>query len=338
MFTLTKEQTDLAVSVCKFAASRHANQGFECVLIEADSEKNTVTLTAGDSIVEIVRVINCDVQLSINAAVNAAKFSQSIAACKTPTVLIKDQMTVKSGRRVFNIHTVDPAAYPSYPEAVKENEIDINPIDLIDAIKTVSFAAAKNDVRHILNGVFIGANAVATNGHRICIYPLGIKKDAIISIEAVSKIPTDISGKVYLSDNVLSIVSDEYSFKCKLIDGRYVPYEKIIPKKFVSTVTVSRADFIDAVKAAKINSPESGNVQFKFGKESEIKSRSGKNEDAVIGFDCESSKEFEIGFNSSYLIEALSMLTLESIDMKFTDSQVYIEQAGVINLVSMVRI
>ena len=165
-----------------------------------------------------------------------------------------------------------------------------------------------------------------------------MSKDAIISIEAVSKIPTDIEGKVYLSNNILSIISSDHSFKSKLIDGKYVPYQKIVPTEFKSTVTVNREDFIDAVKAAKINSPESGNVFFKFGKESEIKSRSGKNEDAVIGFDCESTSEFEIGFNSSYLIDALSMLTLESIDMKFTDSQLYVEQAGVINLISMVRI
>lgn len=337
MFKLTKEQTELAINACKFAASRHANQGFECVLINADSESNKVTFTAGDSIVEKIRVISCDVELSLSVAVNAAKFSQSIAACKNPTILLKDQLTVKSGRRVFNIHTVDPSAYPAYPESIKENEMDIAPNELIDAIKTVAFSAAKNDVRYVLNGVFIGKNAVATNGHRLCIYPLGLDKDAIISIDAVNKMPSDIDGKVYLSNNVLSFVSDEYSFKSKLIDGKYVPYEKIIPSKFTSNVTVNREDFIDAVKAAKINSPDSGNIFFKFGKDSEIKSRSGKNEDAVIGFDCESSNEFEMGFNSSYLIEALNMLSLDSIDIKFTDGQLYIEQEGVANLISMVK-
>jgi len=338
MFTLTKKQSEAVSQVCKMASSRHANQGFECVLIQADSETNTVKLTAGDSIVEIIRVLNTEVETSVSVAVNAAKFMQSVLACGDCTVVVKDQMTIKNGRRSFKLHTVNSDAYPAYPDSVTEHEVNISPVSLIEAVKAVSFASAKNDVRHILNGVFIGRDAVATNGHRVCLYPLGLEKSAIVSIEAVGKIPLDIDGKVYLSENVLSIVSTEYSFKCKLIDGRYVPYEKILPKKFKHDVTVNTADFIDAVKAAKINAPESGNILLMFGEKSEIKSRSGKNEDATVGFDCVSSAEFEIGFNSSYLIDALNVVVSESVNIKFTESQVYIEDAGIISLISMVRI
>ena len=103
-------------------------------------------------------------------------------------------------------------------------------------------------------------------------------------------------------------------------------------------MTVNTAHFIDAVKAAKINAPESGNILLMFGEKSEIKSRSGKNEDATVGFDCVSSDEFEIGFNSSYLIDALNVVVSESVNIKFTESQVYIEDAGIISLISMVRV
>lgn len=337
MFTIEKEYIEAVSQVCKTAASRHANQSFECVLIEA-SEHGLVSLTGGDGIVEIKRVIPCDVKTSFSIAVNAAKFSQAVSACGNPSVTLKDQLIVKSGRRQFKLHTVNADIYPAYPEAVDDNKMDINPSNLIDSIKAVSFAAAKNDVRHMLNGVFIGAHAVATNGHRMCVLDLGLQKDAIVSIEAVNKIPLDIDGDVYLSNNVLSIVSSEYSFKCKLIDGKYVSYERALPKDFKYTVDVNREDFIDSIKAAQINAPESGNVSFHFCDKSVIKSRSGKQEDALIGFDCTSSDDFEMGLNSSYLLNALNAVKSESVSIKFTDSQAVIEQDGMVNVISMCRI
>ena len=339
MFTLTKDHIEYVKQVCKTAATRHANQAFECVLIECDSTRNEVKLTGGDGIVEIVRVLSADVETDFSTAVNAVKFMQSVDACKSPTGILKDQLIVKHGRRQFKIQTVSAEAYPAYPKSVDDHKIDgVTPSNLIDTIKAVSFAAAKNDVRHMLNGVFIGGHAVATNGHRMCVIDLGLSKNAIVSIEAVNKIPLDISGTVFLSDNVMSIIDESYEFKCKLIDGKYIGYERAIPQSSVNNVSVERADFIDAIKAAQINAPDSGNVIFHFCDESTIRSRSGRNEDAKIGFDCETSADFEMSFNSSYLIDALKVIKSESVELLFTDSQMYFREGGILNVISMCRI
>lgn len=336
MFTIKKDQIEAVMQVCKTAATRHANQAFECVLIEADADG--VSLTGGDGVVEINRALVADVESGFKIAVNAQKFMQAVKACGDATVILKDQLTIKSGRRRFKLHTVDAEAYPAYPRANNDNKMNIAPQTLIETIKLVSFASAKNDVRHVLNGVFIGKHATATNGHRMAVADLGLKKDAIVSIEAVNKIPLDITGDVYLSDNVLSIVSGTYSFKCKLIDGKYVDYERVIPNEFTKEVTVDKSSFIDAIKAAQINAPESGNVVFHFCSESTIKSRSGKQEDAIIDFDCVTNSDFEMSFNSSYLLNALSVLDLDIVKMQFNDGQVRIDDDGLINIISMCRI
>lgn len=336
MFTIEKNQIESIKQVCKTAASRHACQSFECVLIEADGD--SVTLTGGDGIVEIQRTIPANVKTGFKVAVNATKFMQAVNACGDATVVLKDQLIVKAGRRQFKLHTVDADAYPAYPQAIDDHKLDIDPQNLIESIKAVSFAAAKNDVRHMLNGVYIGKDAAATDGHRMAVVPLELDKSAIVSIEAVNKIPLDFGGSVFLSDNVLSIVSDDKSFKCKLIDGKYVSYDKAIPSKFNHTVEVNRADFIDAIKAAQINAPESGNVLFHFCQDSTIKSRSGRSEDAQVGFDCTTDSDFEMAFNSSYLLSALSVLHSESVVIKFADSQLVIESDGMINVISMCRI
>ena len=338
MFKIEKSQIETIKHVCKSAASRHMNQAFECVLINADSNSGVVVLTAGNGTIEMSSSLSCEVKSSFVIAVNAQKFMQSVESCGDPDVSLKDQLIVKSGRRQFKIQTVTADAYPQFPESVDENKLDISASDLISTIKSVSFAAAKNDVRYVLNGVHIGDDAVATNGHRMSYTSLNLKGSAIVDIDAVNRIPPTITGDVYLSDNVLSIVNEFESFKCKLIDGKYPDYKSVIPKEFNHEVTVNRLDFIDALKAARINAPESGNVAIKFCNESIINSRSGKQEDAAIGFDCETSSDFDMGFNSSYLIEALSVLNCDSVEMKFTDNLVYIESDGIKNTVAMCRI
>lgn len=335
MFTLTKEHANIIKQVCNSAANRHANQSFECVLIEAS--ENAVTLTAGDGVVQVQRTISTEVTSNFSVAVNAQKFNQAFNSCRNPSVTLKDQLIVKSGRRIFKLHAIDADVYPAFPESVGDKKLCIDPLTIIDSIKSVSFSAAKNDVRYMLNGVYIGKHAVGTNGHRLCCVELGIESSAILSIEAVSKIPDDIKGDAFLSENVFSIIDDGYSFKCKLIQGKYVSYERAIPSKFNHTVTVNRDDFIDAVKAAKINAPDTGNVLFSFGPESKITSRSSKNEDASIGFDCDADGEFEMGFNSSYLLDALNAIHSDSVLIQFTDSQACIINDLSVNVISMAR-
>jgi DNA polymerase-3 subunit beta len=341
MFKITKNQIEDINTVCKAAATRHANQAFENVLINVSID-GIVFFTGGDGTIQIDRNIVSDkVETGFTISVNAHKFSQAITACGDCTVILKDQLIVKSGRRNFKLQAVDAESYPSFPEPTNNDKIDISAENLIDSIKSVAFASAKNDVRYVLNGVCIGVDAVATNGHRMAVMPLGLSKSVIVSIDAVGKIPAGAKGEIYISDNILSIVDsvNQSSFKCKLVDGRYPEYKKVVPKK--STVkheaTVNRVDFIDAIKAAQINMPDSGNVLFTFG-ENTIKSRSGKNEYAEVGFDCDCSSNFEMSFNSSYLLGALSSLISDKVTMGFTDSQVVIECDGMTNIISMCRI
>lgn len=336
MITIDKSQIDAIKRVCKAASTKNPIQYFENILLEAN--ENSLKMTAGDGIVEISASIKVDVKSGFSICVNAAKFSQSVDACKGGSITVKDLMTVKNGRRSFKLQTLPSENYPSYQDAINEDKIDIKPIEIIDAIKSVSFAASKNDVRSFLNGVFIGEDAVATNGHRMSVFPIGLKSSAIVSIEAVNKIPLEATGDVFLSSNVLSIIDSDFSFKCKLIDGRYPDYKKVIPTKFKHSINIDSAHLKDAIKAAQINAPDSGNILLIFGAESSIKSASGKKEEALIGLDCESDSEFEMAFNSSYLIDVMNSVTSESITINFSESQAIIEDGGQINVISMCRV
>lgn len=331
MFTLDSNLTNLVKQVCDLA-SKNPNQALECVLLEVND--GYLSLTAGNGVVEIRRVLQVDSQSNFTTAVNAKKFYQSISSCKNPVVTLNDDLIVKSGRRRFTIKTIDPNAYPIYPDSTDESKIDMGSNELVDCIKKVAFAAAKNDVRYMLNGVFIGKHAVATNGHRVCVHDLGLDKEAIVNIDSVSKMPEGFEGDVYLSENILAIKGEGYHFKSKLIDGKYISYEKAIPTDFDKTVSVDKSDIIDAIKAAKINAPESLNVLFKFGESSEIISKNSRKENAHIGFECTTTDSFEIGFNSDYMISAISSIDSDDIKIGFTEDRAIISDSNIVNVVS----
>lgn len=334
MITIDKCHGEAIKQVCQAASSRSTIQAFENVMIK--SIKDGIEMKAGDSLIEITRTIPAAVESGFETTVNAAKFLQAFTACGGDVTLIcKDDLTVKSGRRKFNLPIISVESYPAYPEMGDSERIDCDGI--VKKIKAASWASAKDDVRHVFNGVFIGEHAVATNGHKMAMVNLGLNRKAIVPINSIQKMP-DIDGIIMISDSIFCIKGDDLTFKTKLIDGQFPDYTRAIPKTN-KTVTVKTADFIDAVKAAAITANSKfKTVIFRFGKESTVESLSqDKRESSLIGFDCDTSDDFDFAVNSAYLIEAASSLSSESLEIKFSDMQMMIESDDHKAIISAVR-
>lgn len=340
MFTLAHDSIEPIKRVCKIAATKSPVQSLECVLIKADKDTNTITLKAGDSSVEISLTIPAEVESSLSTLINASKFAQCVQACNGGKVTLKsDSLNIKSGRRRFNIQTLDPEAYPEFPEFGDNEKLDISASELTSAIRSVQFAAAKNDVRFVFNGVYIGNNCAATNGHRIAILEnFSIDKEAIISVDCLNKMP-DIEGDAYLSASNLTIKNKDECFRMRLVDGKYPDIAMTIPKSDPDVVTVDREHMIESLKAAMISAPtDSKNVLLSFGKKCKIIAKSGRSDDADIGFDADCQSDIEMGFNSSYLIDALSVLQSESVQLQIADGKMMINEEGLTQIIAKVTI
>lgn len=335
MFKITKEHHDAIKQVCKVAPAKSPLQALQNVHVMA--EKGSVTFKAGDSVCEITRTIETEVKSGVTFCVDAAKFSAAIQACGDCDVIVKDDVTIKAGRRKFTLQSIDPEAYPAYPDMEKSTKAKIDAQTLIQKINMVAFSAAQNDVRHILNGVYIGDVVAATNAHRATWAQLGLKQSAIVDIAAINKIP-DIQGEVYLSSNILSIESDSVKFKCRLIDGKYPDIEKLW-QEFDNSALVNRESLINAVKAAMITAhTQSRNITLSFGKECFITSTNEKRETSDIDFEAMTDKEFEMSFNSSYLLQLISALTSEQVKMYFSDQRLMVSQDGIKAVIQKVQL
>lgn len=335
MIIISKQYSEQIKEVCSTAASRSSIQAFENIYILAVDDG--LTLKAGDSMVELTRHIECEVKSGFETTVNASKFIQAFSACGDDVkIIVKDKMTISSGRKKFTLPIIDAESYPAYQDMVDANKIECP--GFIDAIKSASWAAGKQDARYVFNGVCVRGDAVGTNGHKMSVVPLGADCDIIIPIDTIKKMP-NYEGDIYVSENVLAIKGHDFEFKTKLIDGQYPDYNRAIPKCSKS-VSIDLSELKDAVKAAQITAnSQFKTVIFNFGKESSVTSHSAdKREDSSIDIACDASEEFTFAVNSSYLIEALNELTLPNVEMAFSDGQMMIEEAGRKLIICAVRL
>lgn len=121
------------------------------------------------------------------------------------------------------------------------------------AIKAVSFAMAKNDIRYYLNGMCIQHNGeetriIATDGHRLHMVRVEHKDGLVIDpIECIipdTLVNTIIKAKasrhdkireVILTidgDKVSAVLPDGTEAISKLIDGKFPDYTRVIPESF----------------------------------------------------------------------------------------------------------
>jgi DNA polymerase-3 subunit beta len=109
-----------------------------------------------------------------------------------------------------------------------------------------------------------------------------------------------------------------------LIDGVYPTYEQIIPTKFVTEISVDRAEFIQAVKQAAVFAKDVGNVVklslkpigkiFVSASTRQVGEGSSEVKAAVSG------EELEVAINSAYLLAGLDNLSGDKAEIKFSGS------------------
>lgn len=333
MFIITPEYKDIIAKVCKGAKPRATVQAFENLLIEASE---TVKITAGDGQVEFTATLG-PAELAGSVSVNADKFLKAVDACgfDCKVFLKDDRLEIKSGRRKFKLSTIDPDSYPLFADPSNLEKLDIDASELIANIKSLAPIAAVNDVRYYLNGVYVGDDFAATNGHRLASIKAALDCSAIIPIDSIKKLPSDVSGEVFISSGTIVIKSESLTLKSKLIDGQYPDYKKVAGKPSKTSV-VSVDEFSQGIKDALITSDDKGSVLIKFGKSSALISATAAKSQSSIEVSCDSSEEFDMAFNGKYLLDALSFYDGD-ITLGFSDSQMVID-GDVSNVVMQVKL
>src|SRR5574344_1837105 len=233
---------------------------------------------------------------------------------------------------------------PDFPRMDEKDEafsFEIPQGNLRYIIERTSFAMAQQDVRYYLNGLLLetGAGrlrAVATDGHRLalCDADASIEGDndnphqVIVPRKGVlelARLMNDESANVRISLGASSIraTSSDFSFTSKLVDGKFPDYNRVLPRGGDKLVTAHRQQLRDALNRASILSNEKYRgirLQFEQGllrAQANNPEQEAAEEEISIDYN---HSPLDIGFNVSYLLDVLSVMTSSEVQITLSDA------------------
>lgn len=164
--------------------------------------------------------------------------------------------------------TANPDDFPLLPQGKKDTVISLAGDVFTSALQQVIFAAARDETRPEIRGVYISVgNGVvrlaATDSFRLAeeVIPYSGESSGsfilpLSSAQEIVRLFSDSSEiMVAPQDSHVLLFSDETDLSSRLIDGSYPDYQQIIPTTSKTTITVSREDFLRALKTLTVFLP-----------------------------------------------------------------------------------
>jgi DNA polymerase-3 subunit beta len=178
-------------------------------------------------------------------------------------------MNVRCGATVSNIKGIDSSEFPLIPEDT-QGDVIVSGQVLKDMISQTVFAAAKEDNRPILTGVYTEFNGnmmtmAAADGYRLAVRTTEIeqpfdKKLAIViparALAEVARIISDEDEEVSITlpgerDLVLFHMKNT-NVSSQLLEGKFPDFGAIIPRTYNTSSVVYTSDLLRACKRADI--------------------------------------------------------------------------------------
>lgn len=310
---------------------KHTSKILENILIQVS--ENNLKLVGTDLEIEMSAKLNVQAEESGQITAPARKLFDICKAlppdCFVLLEMKDDRLHITGLRSRFELTTLPADDYPLLDDIPIQNEINIPEKDFKLLMEKVSFSMANQDVRYYLNGLLLELMgnkivAVSTDGHRLAISELSISgktKEEVIKIIVPRKgileltklldSTSSVDVDVQISGNHIRVNKDNIRFTSKLIDGKYPDYQAAIPANNNYKIELERDKFRDTLSRVAILSNEKfRGIRLRLNNNvMSLHSNNPENESAEEEIDINYSGDtFEIGFNVTYLLEAVNHL------------------------------
>ena len=302
-----------------------------------------LSVTGTDMEVELVAKINADISQPGEVTVPARKLVDICRAlpdgAKITWAQEGNQVLLRAGRSRFTLSTLPASEFPATDDVEAIENISINESKFKNVLDKTAFAMANQDVRYYLNGLLLDFNgsvlrAIATDGHRLAICDtdrgeaLAEDRQRSGPRKGVGELSRMLDGSdkdvsIGLGKNHIRLVKDGTTFTSKLIDGRFPDYKAVIPVGADKNVSLNRAEFMNALQRAAILSNEKyRGVKLEVTDNSmKIIAHNPQHEEAVEELAVETNfDQVSIGFNVTYLLDALGALDEDTVSLLLRDS------------------
>ena len=306
-------------------------------------EGNQLSLTGTDLEVEMVGRIELEQAAEPGSITVPAKKLMDI--CKSlpdhvevELTLTGQKVTIKGGRSRFTLSTLPASEFPNIEDGPRTLEIPIPQGKLRRLIERTGFAMAQQDVRYYLNGMLLELDGnqlrtVATDGHRLATsicsveQELSVKQQVIVPRKGILELArllqdSDNTAQLVIGTNHIRVNTGDYIFTSKLVDGKFPDYERVIPRGGDKQIIADRQELRQVLSRISILSNEKyrgvrlaltdGYLQ--------VTANNPEQEEAeeTLAVDYQ-GPSLEIGFNVNYMLDVLSILSVDMVRISLSD-------------------
>ncbi len=247
-------------------------------------------------------------------------------------------ITTENGK--YNVVGQNGEDFPQLP-VIKEdqkNSIQLSANVLLSGISKTLFATADDELRPVMNGIFIelypdNMTFVASDAHKLVRFR---RMDVKAEQEASFILPKKPAGllksilpkeendvMVEFDDKNAFFTLSNYKLVSRLVEGNYPSYNSVIPTNNPNKLTIDRLELYNALKRVALFSNQASNL-VKLDLKGNQLNVSAQDIDFSISanerLNCQyEGDDMEIGFKSSFLIEILSNIASTDVLVELSD-------------------
>ena len=286
---------------------------------ELDGDMEDFTTTVGArKLIDILRTIPADQTVSLESSAT--------------------KLILKGGKSKFTLQTMAAEDFPLVQEAANFGPVFSVPQKALkDLLSQVSFAMAVHDIRYYLNGILFVAEGnqlslVATDGHRLAFasatLDVDVPKQEVIlprkTVIELQRLLSDAEGAIEMqfAGNQDKFSFDGMEFVTKLVEGKFPDYNRVIPKNHKNSITLGRTALLATLqRTAILTSDKFKGVRLNIDPGTlRVASNNAEQEEAVDELDIDyGGDSIEIGFNVTYLIDALNNMSQDMVKLELSD-------------------
>lgn len=311
------------------------------ILIEAVDDQLILSVT--DLTVSVRAYIEAKVLEEGAITLPAKRFFQLIRELTAVQVEIHAQSSevaiVNAGSSHFRIQGMHKNEFPNFPNLSEGMQLTLPSSQLNHLLSRTSFAAARDDSKHALNGILLQnvENTIifiGTDGKRLAKNDLKIDAalskpgSYIIPLKAIEEIIRLLDSKEE-DPATLTLMSDKIAveFKSttlitKLLSGQYPDVSRVIPEQIANPIALNRDELISLLRQVSLFTSENSNsVRFTFTNgELHLSAMSGSIGEGKVHMPVNyGGEKLEMAFNPNYFLDMLRHSKDESVHFSISD-------------------
>jgi DNA polymerase-3 subunit beta len=305
-----------------------------------EAEDGVLQLTSTDLDMAVCTRTASKTSMNGRVTVPARRFTEIVKELPADEVSVEsDDLRVTVDCRIgqFTLMGMDAEEFPKLPDVGEGKQLKVSGNELARAIKYSSYAVGTDDSRPALNGVLMEINdgelrLVATDGHRLAwvlLRDTSLSKagSAIVvpkTLHVVQRLVGESSDPVtmMIAPGHIMFEVGETTVYSRLIDGPFPKYEQVIPLDNPHKLVVDRQGLIAAVRRVSILA-DAITHQVKMGLDEgkvELSVRTADVGEGVESIEADySGDKMSVGFNGSYLLDALRGMDSEQVLLTFKE-------------------